>query len=195
MKFQFISDFFIAVAYFSIPLKWVLVQFGAFIVLCGSTHLINLWTFNTYSRTIAVVMTIAKVLTAIVSCATALMLVDLFVVVALSHNDFLVVLNHEMRTPMHVVIALSSLLQETKLTPEHCLMVNRIVRKGLHMHLGCEVTVVVSPEYKVVFMDLGMLGTGGYEVARRINGWIPKREATDFSTYWEYRLRQQRITA
>ncbi|KAJ4976829.1 hypothetical protein NE237_001935 [Protea cynaroides] len=88
MKYQFISDFFIALAYFSIPLlliyfikksaifpyRWVLVQFGAFIVLCGSTHLINLWTFNPYSSTVAVVMTIAKVLTAVVSCATAFML-------------------------------------------------------------------------------------------------------------------------
>ncbi|KAJ4980413.1 hypothetical protein NE237_031250 [Protea cynaroides] len=91
MKFQFISDFFIALAYFSIPLeliyfvkksalfpyRWVLVQFGAFIVLCGATHLINLWTFSTHSRTVEVVITTAKVLTAAVSCATALMLVHI----------------------------------------------------------------------------------------------------------------------
>ncbi|KAH7549454.1 hypothetical protein ACOSP7_025744 [Xanthoceras sorbifolium] len=91
MKYQYISDFFIALAYFSIPLeliyfvkksavfpyRWVLVQFGAFIVLCGATHLINLWTFSMHSRTVAVVMTTAKVLTAVVSCATALMLVHI----------------------------------------------------------------------------------------------------------------------
>lgn len=91
MKYQYISDFFIALAYFSIPLeliyfvkksavfpyRWVLVQFGAFIVLCGATHLINLWTFNMHSRTVAIVMTTAKVLTAVVSCATALMLVHI----------------------------------------------------------------------------------------------------------------------
>nr|Q9ZWL6.1 RecName: Full=Ethylene receptor; AltName: Full=PE-ETR1 [Passiflora edulis]BAA37136.1 ethylene receptor [Passiflora edulis] len=91
MKYQYISDFFIALAYFSIPLeliyfvkksavfpyRWVLVQFGAFIVLCGATHLINLWTFTMHSRTVATVMTIAKVLTAVVSCATALMLVHI----------------------------------------------------------------------------------------------------------------------
>nr|ASM58233.1 ethylene receptor 1 [Mangifera indica] len=91
MKYQYISDFFIALAYFSIPLeliyfvkksavfpyRWVLVQFGAFIVLCGATHLINLWTFNMHSRTVAIVMTTAKVLTAAVSCATALMLVHI----------------------------------------------------------------------------------------------------------------------
>ncbi|KAL2472748.1 Ethylene receptor 1 [Forsythia ovata] len=91
MKYQYISDFFIALAYFSIPLelvyfvkksavfpyRWVLVQFGSFIVLCGATHLINLWTFTMHSRTVAVVMTTAKILTAVVSCATALMLVHI----------------------------------------------------------------------------------------------------------------------
>ncbi|XP_042477179.1 ethylene receptor-like isoform X2 [Macadamia integrifolia] len=91
MKYQYISDFFIALAYFSIPLeliyfvkksalfpyRWVLVQFGAFIVLCGATHLINLWTFSSHSRTVEVVITIAKVLTAAVSCVTALMLVHI----------------------------------------------------------------------------------------------------------------------
>jgi len=55
--------------------RWVLVQFGAFIVLCGATHLINMWTFREHTRTVAMVMTVAKLLTALVSCATALMLV------------------------------------------------------------------------------------------------------------------------
>ncbi|KAG0548004.1 hypothetical protein BDA96_01G129500 [Sorghum bicolor] len=58
-------------------LLMVLIQFGAFIVLCGATHLINLWTFTTHTKTVAMVMTIAKVSTAVVSCATALMLVHI----------------------------------------------------------------------------------------------------------------------
>jgi ethylene receptor len=33
-------------------------------------------------------------------------------------NDFLAVMNHKMWTPMHTIIALSSLLQETELTLE-----------------------------------------------------------------------------
>eukprot|EP00250_Pteridium_aquilinum_P000013 c10020_g1_i1 orf=1-429(-) len=91
MRYQYISDFFIALAYFSIPLeliyfvkksavfpyRWVLVQFGAFIVLCGATHLISLWTFTTHSRMVAMVLTTAKALTAVVSCVTALMLVHI----------------------------------------------------------------------------------------------------------------------
>ncbi|KAF4381296.1 hypothetical protein F8388_016252 [Cannabis sativa] len=91
VKYQYISDVLIALAYFSIPLeliyfvqksaffpyRWVLMQFGAFIVLCGATHFINLWTFSMHSKAVAVVMTIAKISCAIVSCATALMLVHI----------------------------------------------------------------------------------------------------------------------
>ncbi|KAI4301449.1 hypothetical protein L6164_034727 [Bauhinia variegata] len=91
VKYQYISDVMIALAYFSIPLeliyfvqksaffpyRWVLMQFGAFIVLCGLTHFISLWTFSMHSKTVAVVMTMAKVSCAIVSCATALLLVHI----------------------------------------------------------------------------------------------------------------------
>jgi len=91
VKYQYISDVLIALAYFSIPVeliyfvqksaffpyRWVLMQFGAFIVLCGATHFINLWTFSAHTKAVAVVMTIAKVSCAIVSCATALMLVHI----------------------------------------------------------------------------------------------------------------------
>uniref|UniRef100_A0A7N0SVI5 histidine kinase n=1 Tax=Kalanchoe fedtschenkoi TaxID=63787 RepID=A0A7N0SVI5_KALFE len=91
MKSQYVSNFFIAFAYFSIPLeliyfvsksaffpyRWVLMMFGAFIVLCGATHLINLWTLSLHTRTVELVMTFAKVATAAVSCLTALMLVHI----------------------------------------------------------------------------------------------------------------------
>ncbi|XP_050237600.1 ethylene response sensor 1 [Mercurialis annua] len=91
VKYQYISDVLIAFAYFSIPVeliyfvqksaffpyRWVLMQFGAFIVLCGATHFINLWTFTLHSKTVAVVMASAKISCAIVSCATALMLVHI----------------------------------------------------------------------------------------------------------------------
>ncbi|CAN6561555.1 unnamed protein product [Malus baccata var. baccata] len=91
VKYQYISDVFIALAYFSIPLelvyfvqksaffpyRWVLMQFGAFIILCGATHFINVWTFSMHTKTVAMVMTVAKVSCAVVSCATALMLVHI----------------------------------------------------------------------------------------------------------------------
>ncbi|XP_027118146.1 probable ethylene response sensor 1 isoform X1 [Coffea arabica] len=91
LNFQYIADLFIAFAYFSIPVelvyfvqksaffpyRWVLIQFGAFIILCGASHFISLWTFSVHSKTVAVALAIAKMSTAVVSCATALMLVHI----------------------------------------------------------------------------------------------------------------------
>lgn len=91
VRYQYISDILIALAYFSIPVeliyfvqksaffpyRWVLMQFGSFIILCGLTHFISLWTFTVHSKAVAVVMTIAKMACAFVSCITALMLVHI----------------------------------------------------------------------------------------------------------------------
>lgn len=91
VRYQYISDILIALAYFSIPVeliyfvqksaffpyRWVLMQFGSFIILCGLTHFISLWTFTMHSKAVAVVMTIAKMACAFVSCITALMLVHI----------------------------------------------------------------------------------------------------------------------
>ncbi|XP_048128366.1 protein EIN4 [Rhodamnia argentea] len=91
LECQRVSDFLIAVAYFSIPLellyfvslsyvpfKWVLAQFIAFIVLCGLTHLLNGWTYyGPHSFQLMLSLTIAKFLTALVSCATAITLLTL----------------------------------------------------------------------------------------------------------------------
>ncbi|KAK8588899.1 hypothetical protein V6N12_023311 [Hibiscus sabdariffa] len=92
LECQKVSDFLIAIAYFSIPIellyfisfsnvpfKWVLVQFIAFIVLCGLTHLLNGWTYYGphSSFRLMLSLTIAKFLTALVSCATAIALLPL----------------------------------------------------------------------------------------------------------------------
>ncbi|CAK9211851.1 unnamed protein product [Sphagnum troendelagicum] len=85
---QLASDVLIALAYFSIPIellffifkaqvfpyKWIVAQFGAFIVLCGLTHLISLWTIGSTSTLAFATMTFFKVTTAFVSCATAITL-------------------------------------------------------------------------------------------------------------------------
>ncbi|CAM6097878.1 unnamed protein product [Calypogeia fissa] len=84
-KWQLSADVLIAVAYFSIPIellyfiyktrvfpyKWVVVQFSSFIVLCGLTHLNGVWTFTANSRASFATMTFFKVITATISCATA----------------------------------------------------------------------------------------------------------------------------
>ncbi|KAF6136914.1 hypothetical protein GIB67_025748 [Kingdonia uniflora] len=47
-----------------------------------------------------------------------------------ARNDFLAVMNLEMRTPMHAIIALYSLLQETELTAEQRLMVETVLKSS-----------------------------------------------------------------
>uniref|UniRef100_A0A5B6ZPR9 Ethylene receptor n=1 Tax=Davidia involucrata TaxID=16924 RepID=A0A5B6ZPR9_DAVIN len=90
LECQRVSDFLIAVAYFSIPIellyfvscsnvpfKWVLFQFIAFIVLCGLTHLLNGWTYGPHPFQLMLALTIFKFLTALVSCATSITLITL----------------------------------------------------------------------------------------------------------------------
>lgn len=47
-----------------------------------------------------------------------------------ARNDFLAVMNHEMRTPMHAILALSSLLQETQLSANQRMMVEAILKSS-----------------------------------------------------------------
>ncbi|XP_042018169.1 ethylene receptor 1-like [Salvia splendens] len=151
MKYQYISDFFIALAYFSIPLeiiyfvkksavfpyRWVLVQFGAFIVLCGATHLINLWTFTMHTRTVAVVMTTAKVLTAVVSCATALMLVHII-------PDLLSVKTRELflKNKAAELDREMGLIRTQEETGRHVRMLTHEIRSTLDRHTILKTTLV-----------------------------------------------------
>ncbi|XP_028085553.1 probable ethylene response sensor 1 [Camellia sinensis] len=151
VKYQYISDFFIAFAYFSIPLeliyfvqksaifpyRWVLMQFGAFIVLCGATHFINLWTFTMHSKTVAVVMTIAKIATAVVSCATALMLVHIIpdLLTVKTRELFLKNKAEELDREMGLIIT-----QEQ--TGRHVRMLTHEIRSTLDRHTILKTTLV-----------------------------------------------------
>lgn len=91
LQWQKVSDLLIAIAYFSIPLellcfatfshllpfKWIILQFGAFIVLCGLTHLLNVFTYEPHPFLYMLALTVSKFFTALVSFATALTLVTL----------------------------------------------------------------------------------------------------------------------
>ncbi|XP_057790427.1 LOW QUALITY PROTEIN: ethylene response sensor 1-like [Salvia miltiorrhiza] len=151
VKYQYISDFLIAIAYFSIPLeliyfvqkssffpyRWVLIQFGAFIILCGATHLINLWTFTLHSKTVAVVMTIAKVSTAVVSCVTALMLVHIIpdLLSVKTRESFLKNKAEELDREMGLIIK-----QEE--TSRHVRMLTHEIRSTLDRHTILRTTLV-----------------------------------------------------
>lgn len=91
LQCQKVSDFLIAAAYFSIPLellyfatcanlfpfKWIVLQFGAFIVLCGLTHLLTVFTYEPHSFLLVLCLTVAKFMTALVSFATTITLLTL----------------------------------------------------------------------------------------------------------------------
>ncbi|TYI08989.1 hypothetical protein ES332_A09G040000v1 [Gossypium tomentosum] len=91
LECQKVSDFFIAMSYFlipiellyfiscsNIPFKWVLVQFIAFIVLCRLTYLLNGWTYyGPHSFQLMLSLTIANLLTTLVLCATVITLLTL----------------------------------------------------------------------------------------------------------------------
>ncbi len=82
------SDSIIALAYFSIPItlvyfiskredlpfNWIFALFGAFIVACGITHIFELWTLWHPTYWLSGTM---KAITAFISFATAILLVDL----------------------------------------------------------------------------------------------------------------------
>ncbi|KAE8706136.1 Ethylene receptor [Hibiscus syriacus] len=151
MKYQYISDFFIALAYFSIPLeliyfvkksavfpyRWVIVQFGAFIVLCGTTHLINLWTFTLHTRTVAMVMMTAKVFTAVVSCVTALMLVHII-------PDLLSVKTRELflKNKAAELDREMGLIRTQEETGRHVRMLTHEIRSTLDRHTILKTTLV-----------------------------------------------------
>ncbi|XP_057534505.1 ethylene receptor-like isoform X2 [Amaranthus tricolor] len=151
MKYQYISDFFIALAYFSIPLeliyfvkksavfpyRWVLAQFGAFIVLCGATHLINLWTFRIHTKTVEAVMAIAKGLTAAVSCVTALMLVHII-------PDLLSVKTRELflKNKAAELDREMGLIRTQEETGRHVRMLTHEIRSTLDRHTILKTTLV-----------------------------------------------------
>ncbi|URE04013.1 Ethylene receptor [Musa troglodytarum] len=151
VNYQYISDFFIALAYFSIPLeliyfvkkssffpyRWVLIQFGAFIVLCGATHMINLWTFTMHSRTVALVMTVAKMSTAVVSCATALMLVHII-------PDLLSVKTRELflKNKAEELDREMGIIRTQEETGRHVRMLTHEIRSTLDRHTILKTTLV-----------------------------------------------------
>lgn len=185
VKYQYLSDFFIAVAYFSIPLeliyfvhksacfpyRWVLMQFGAFIVLCGATHFISLWTFFMHSKTVAVVMTISKLLTAAVSCITALMLVHII-------PDLLSVKTRELflKTRAEELDKEMGLIIRQEETGRHVRMLTHEIRSTLDRHTILKTTLVeLGRTLDLAECALWMPCQGGLtlQLSHNLNNLIP----------------------
>ncbi|KAL3626396.1 Enoyl-[acyl-carrier-protein] reductase [NADPH, B-specific] 2, mitochondrial [Castilleja foliolosa] len=150
MECQKISDFLIAVAYFSIPIellyfvscsnipfKWVLFQFISFIVLCGMTHLLNGWTYGPHSFQLMLALTIFKLLTALVSFATAITLITLIpLLLKVKVREFMLQkktwdLDREV-----------GIIKKQKETGLHVRMLTQEIRKSLDRHTILYTTLV-----------------------------------------------------
>ncbi|CAI9118262.1 OLC1v1019800C2 [Oldenlandia corymbosa var. corymbosa] len=150
MEFQKVSDFLIAVAYFSIPIellyfvscsnipfKMVLLQFTLFIVLCGMTHFLNGWTYGPHTFTIMVALTIFKGLTALVSVATAITLVSLIPLLLKSKvREFM------LRKKAWDLDREVGMIKKQKEAGLHVRMLTQEIRKSLDRHTILETTLV-----------------------------------------------------
>ncbi|CAN1765935.1 Protein EIN4 [Linum perenne] len=143
LECQRVSDILIFVAYFSIPVellyfvsysnvpfKWVFLQFIAFIVLCGLTHLLNAWTYyGPHSFQLMLSLTVAKFLTALVSCATAITLLTLFPMLLKMKVRELFLIQNVMELDQEVGI-----MKKKKIASLHVRMLTREIRKSLDKH-------------------------------------------------------------
>ncbi|CAM8891420.1 unnamed protein product [Rhodiola kirilowii] len=151
LECQKVSDFLIAVAYFSIPIellyflscsnipfKWVLLQFIAFIVLCGITHLLNAWTYyGPHSFQLMLSLTTAKFLTALVSCATAITLLTLIPLVLKLKVRELFLRQNVMELDQEV-----GMMKKQKEASWHVRMLTQEIRKSLDKHTILYTTLV-----------------------------------------------------
>lgn len=151
VEVQKVSDFLIAVAYFSIPLellyfisfssvpfKWVLVEFILFIVLCGLTHLLNGWSYKNHaSFQLLMALTVAKILTALVSCATAITLVTLFPILFKIKVRELFLRQNVLELGQEV-----GMMKKQEEVSWHVRMLTREIRKSLDKHTILYTTLV-----------------------------------------------------
>ncbi|KAJ8768467.1 hypothetical protein K2173_021620 [Erythroxylum novogranatense] len=147
---QKVSDFFIAVAYFSIPIellyfvscsnvpfKWVLFEFIAFIVLCGLTHFINGWTYRPHHFELMLALTVFKILTALVSCATAITLVTLIpLLLKVKVREFM------LKKKAWDLGREVGMIMKQKEAALHVRMLTREIRKSLDRHTILDTTLI-----------------------------------------------------
>ncbi|XP_044499563.1 ethylene receptor 2-like [Mangifera indica] len=150
LECQKVSDFLIAVAYFSIPIellyfvscsnipfKWVLFQFIAFIVLCGMTHLLNGWTYGPHPFQLMLALTVFKILTALVSCATAITLITLIpLLLKVKVREFM------LKKKAWDLGREVGIIMKQKETGLHVRMLTQEIRKSLDRHMILDTTLV-----------------------------------------------------
>ncbi|XP_077238934.1 ethylene receptor 2-like [Tasmannia lanceolata] len=160
LQCQKVSDFLIALAYFSIPLelfyfvscstifpfRWILLQFGAFIVLCGLTHFVAVWTYAPHSFHVLLALTVLKFLTALVSFATSITLVTLIpqMLQVMVREGLLRKKTRELRREV-------GMMKRQEETRSHVRMLTQEIRRSLDRHTILYTTLVELS--KVLFLE------------------------------------------
>ncbi|RZC75950.1 hypothetical protein C5167_001789 [Papaver somniferum] len=148
---QKVSDLLIATAYFSIPLelfyfvscsiifpfKWILTQFGAFIILCGLTHFLTIFTYDPHTYKLMLSLTILKSLTALVSCITSITFVTLIPMLlkVMIREGLLIKKTEELDREM-------VLIKRKEETSYYVRMLTREIRRSLDRHTILHTTLV-----------------------------------------------------
>ncbi|KAI3987050.1 hypothetical protein MKX01_036840 [Papaver californicum] len=154
------SDLLIATAYFSIPLelfyfvscsiiypcKWILTQFGAFIILYGLTHFLTVFTYDPHSYQLMLSLTILKSLTALVSCITSITFVTLIPMLlkVMIREGLLVKKTEELDREM-------VLIKKQEETSYYVRMLTREIRRSLDWHTILYTTLVELS--KILFLE------------------------------------------
>ncbi|KAI3954596.1 hypothetical protein MKW98_019727 [Papaver atlanticum] len=157
---QKVSDLLIATAYFSIPLelfyfvscsiifpfKWMLTQFGAFIILCGLTHFLTIFTYDPHTYKLMLSLTILKSLTAIVSCITSITFVTLIPMLlkVMIREGLLIKKTEELDREM-------VLIKKQEETSYYVRMLTQEIRRSLDRHTILYTTLVELS--KVLFLE------------------------------------------
>ncbi|CAJ1976294.1 unnamed protein product [Sphenostylis stenocarpa] len=148
---QKVSDFFIAIAYFSIPIeliyfvsqtnvpfKLLFFHFIAFIVLCGLTHLLNVFSYHgAPSFQLLFYISIAKFFTALVSCATTLTLPPIIPLLLKTKIREFFLRKNVMELDQEV-----GLMKKQKEASLHVRMLTREIRKSIDKHTILYTTLV-----------------------------------------------------
>ena len=128
-----------------LPFHWMFVCFGIFIIACGATHAMEIWTLWTPTYWLAGVV---KAITAAASVPTAVLLIRLIpkalaipssatlVEANRTKSEFLANMSHELRTPLNAIIGFTELMHKGKVgpvSPDHKEYLGDVLASSKHL--------------------------------------------------------------
>ena len=192
-----VSDALITLSYYSIPLiliylvrrrrdlpfNWIFWMFGIFILGCGTTHLMEIWTVwhPTY-----VLAGVVKAATALVSVATALALIPIIPrVLAIVSPDQLRAANRELEQKASVGLArerqlmrvTQQLEQRVKERTAELEAINKSLENEIALSIQTQAALSASEERTRLILEAALDAVITIDASGRVTGWNPQAEA------------------